>query len=224
MYYEIKNLYKKYDIPVIENLNIKFYERENISIIGPSGCGKTTLINILSGILKPDSGKIENFKNKKISFIFQEDRLLPWFTALENVLSVNNNVQKADEVFKTLELTGCKNKLPNQLSGGMRQRVSIARAILFDGDIFILDEAFKGIDEKLKIKIMTILKEIVKDKLCISITHNLEEAVFFSDKIIIVSGPPLKIKKTIYLNKFKSMNNSELLENIRNNINLQENI
>lgn len=136
------------DKPVFENLTLTLPDR--CVLIAPSGRGKTTLLRLAAGLLKPDSGKISGVP-EKISFLFQDDRLLPWFSARKNIEAVLPRGHE-DEVagyLRAVELSEFAEKLPDELSGGQRRRVSLARALACGGDLLILDEPFKGLDEPL---------------------------------------------------------------------------
>lgn len=194
--YYINDLTKKYkDLVVLNKFNLEIPDNGILCLNGPSGCGKTTLLSIIAGLVIPDCGELEGFQNKKISYVFQEDRLLPWLTAYENVECVMNTKCKyaPDYFLNLVKLGDSKHKYPGELSGGMQRRVAIARALAFEGDIFILDEPFKGLDDLLKIDIMNIIKKMSDEKLVLLITHDIEEAMYLATKIINVSGPPLKI-------------------------------
>lgn len=192
----VKNLTKKYNTPVLNEFSFDFPEKGVVCLLGKSGCGKTTLINCIAGIEKFDSGEV-NGVSEKISFVFQEDRLLPWISAKRNVLAVNDDERLCDEIFEKMGLSEHKDKLPEELSGGMRQRVSIARAISYGGEVIFLDEPFKGIDVKTKADVIEAVKELIEDKLCIFITHDITEAKLLSDIIVILDGPPLNVRQVV---------------------------
>ena len=198
---EINNLTKKYDTTVLDNFTFTFPDKGVVCLLGKSGCGKTTLINCIAGLEKTDGGSIEGRGNSKISFVFQEDRLIPWISAKRNLFVVNNDEALCNDILDKMGLSEHKDKLPEELSGGMRQRVAIARAVAYGGDIIFLDEPFKGIDVKTKATVIDSVKELVKDKLCIFITHDLEEAMLLSDIIVILDGPPLKIINVVEKDK-----------------------
>ncbi|MBE6007896.1 MAG: ATP-binding cassette domain-containing protein [Lachnospiraceae bacterium] len=191
---EIKKLVKKYDTNVLDDFSFSFPDKGVVCLLGKSGCGKTTLINCIAGLEKTDGGSIEGTQNSKISFVFQEDRLIPWISAKRNLLVVNDDETLCNDILDKMGLSEHSSKLPEELSGGMRQRVAIARAVAYGGDMIFLDEPFKGIDVKTKSAVIDAVKDLVKDKLCIFITHDLEEAMLLSDVIVILDGPPLKVK------------------------------
>ena len=156
--------------------------------MGPSGCGKTTILRLIMGLEKTDSGMIQGGENKKLSVVFQEDRLWESFTAISNILSVAPKKISQEEAIKHLEEIGlrdCFNKPVSQLSGGMKRRVAIVRAILSCGDLIILDEPFKGLDkESLNLAINYVKKHTLKSTVIV-VTHSLEEAKLLeADEII----------------------------------------
>lgn len=180
------------DKKILDKVNFTFPENKVVGIFGASGCGKTTLTRIISGIEEADEGEVIGIENKKISYVFQEDRLIESITALENVEAVCDDKNLCLNLLYQLELSEAINKYPSQLSGGMRQRVSIARAMAFDGDIYILDEAFKGLDEGIKKKIMSLIKTKVSNKVCIFISHDIDEINKLCDYVIYINENPIK--------------------------------
>jgi NitT/TauT family transport system ATP-binding protein len=184
---EVKNLNKAYnDLQVIVDFNFTFEEGKVYCLFGPSGCGKTTLLHAIAGILSLDSGSITGLENKKVAVVFQEDRLLPWFSAAENIKFVADHPLLDPEMYlKTVGLEGFTNHYPHELSGGMKRRVAIARALAFNAQLLLMDEPFKGIDEKLKKTIMeAILKAKGSRQIVIFTTHNLDEANYMADEIL----------------------------------------
>lgn len=198
---EVKNLVKEFNTKVLDDFSFSFPEKGVVCLLGKSGCGKTTLINCIAGLEKADSGIIEGKSDSKISFVFQEDRLIPWISAKRNLLVVNEDEGVCDDILDKMGLFEHKSKLPDELSGGMRQRVAIARAVAYGGDIIFLDEPFKGIDVKTKSAVIDSVKDLIRDKLCIFITHDLEEAMLLSDIIVILDGPPLNVKAVVEKDK-----------------------
>jgi len=204
---EIKNLYKSYeDLVICKDFNITFEEKKITGILGPSGCGKTTLLNIIAGLEEYQSGSIKGIEGKTFSYIFQEDRLLPWSTVKENIRFVLDSIyhdQKAEKVANQyIDMVGLKeyaDYYPRQLSGGMKQRVAIARAFAYPADILLMDEPFKGLDLELKTGlIQSFLKLWSQDRrTVVFVTHDMNEALSFAHYIYVLKGRPLRIKDRI---------------------------
>lgn len=207
----IQNINKRYEDHIIfKNFNIDFKVDKINCIVGKSGCGKSTLLNIISGIIKNDTEVFKTVEDIGVSYIFQEDRLIDWLTVEDNIKIVASKHYGKDKLENIcdnyLNLVGIKEYkkyYPQMLSGGIRQRVNIARAFIYPSKIIIMDEPFKSIDIKNKMDIMKNLKEILsKDKrTVIFVTHDIDEAMFLSDYIYIVGDKPLKIKKVFKNNE-----------------------
>lgn len=172
----LENVTKKYHKKaVIDNLSLKIGEGERLAVMGSSGVGKTTLLRIIAGLERVDGGFVSK---QKCSVVFQDPTLLDWLTAVENVELVTDNSK--ENAYRLLEALGFDkedcHKKPAELSGGMKQRVSIARALNFRADCYLFDEAFKGLDEKLAEQVIDTVKEELKDKILIFVTHSQKEA------------------------------------------------
>lgn len=180
---QINNLCKKYgDKTVFENYTNTFDFDGILLIKGVSGLGKTTLMRIIAGLEKADKGEI--IKNAdKISFMFQEDRLIPFVSVLKNLTAVCNE-EKALYYLSLMGLENEKNNSPLSLSGGMKRRVSLARALCYDSDLVILDEPFKGLDEELKLKICEVIKNESEKRDFIIISHDTGDAEFLNAKTV----------------------------------------
>lgn len=201
----IRNLTKKFgDLIIFDAFNVTFEGEKIHCLFGPSGCGKTTLLNILAELESKSEGIIEGVNLEKCAYVFQEERLLPWRTVYENIAfvlkgkmtDVQMNV-KVEEVLKLVQLESFKDHYPEALSGGMRQRVSLARAFAVGADLLLFDEPFKGLHMELK----TVLMDYVIDywlqykPQLIFTTHDLDEAMHLASDIYYLDGPPLSIKK-----------------------------
>lgn len=184
---QLKNICKSYgDKQVLQNINLTLHHGEISYLMGESGIGKTTLVNILAGIIVPDSGEViwpDN--NRHVSVVFQEDRLLEWETALTNVLFVTNpaNINFAKQLLTQAGLADSINKKVAELSGGMKRRVSICRALIAQSDLLILDEPFKGLDTETKLTIMNMVKQHLS-KYVLCVTHDASEGKFLGGKLI----------------------------------------
>lgn len=200
--------------PVLENLSIDIGRNEFVSVVGPSGCGKSTLLRMLSGLLGPASGEIlvkgtpltEAVINPGI--VFQKPTLLPWLSVRDNILfpakhrfgKVSDQQKKlAVELIELIGLADFSDAKPNSLSGGMQQKVAIARSLLLGPDLLLMDEPFSALDalsrEKLGIEMVDILA--VKPKTVIFITHSIAEAVQLSDRVVVLSPRPAKVMESI---------------------------
>lgn len=174
---------------VFQDYNLEIKEQETTCIMGPSGSGKTTLIHMLLGLVKPDTGNIEGIKNRRIVAVFQEDRLCETIDAIKNVQIVctkNVTAEQIEKEFSMVGLTEYKNKPVSQLSGGMRRRVAIVRALMAESDMVIMDEPLKGLDEQLKNQVIGYIKKKTNGKTVIMVTHDKEEAAELSDVIILL--------------------------------------
>lgn len=160
------------DRTVLDNFSFTFPEKGVVLVTGTSGKGKTTLAKVILGILKPQKGSVDT-SSAKITAVFQEDRLIPSFTALQNVQLVSDKVS-ANNRLDQMKLSKSKALYPSELSGGMKRRVALARALAFSGDVLLLDEAFSGIDDQLAREIIKMICGEYKDKLIIAITHRTE--------------------------------------------------
>lgn len=206
----IKNINKRYNNKVIfQDFHIDFYKNKVNCIVGKSGCGKSTLLNIISGIIENDDEDFISIESYGLSYIFQEDRLIDWLTVEENISLVVNKIydkkEREELCNKYLDLVGIKEYkkyYPQMLSGGLRQRVNIARSLIYPSKIIIMDEPFKSIDVINKEIIMNNLKEILKqeNRTVLFVTHDIEEALILSDKIYVLGNSPVQIRK-IFDNK-----------------------
>ena len=200
----IRNLNKSYENEeIFKNFNLDFCDEKVNCIIGNSGCGKSTLLNIIAGLTEIQNGEISGVSLSDISYVFQEDRLIEWLTVKENLeLALkkyfDNSILdgKVDEVLKLVGIYDIKNKYPSALSGGMKQRVNIARAFGKPSKLILMDEPFKSLDYKLKYTIIDEFKNLLnkEKRMVILVTHDLDEAIYFQGNIIVFGNKPVQIK------------------------------
>lgn len=225
MYLQIKGIEKSFPqkdkgmIKVLDHIDLDIEKGQFVSIVGPSGCGKSTMLYLIAGLEKAESGQI-CINGKEITgsgsdrvVVFQEAGLFPWLTVLDNVtyglllkkIPKKEAEQKAIDMLKMVHLGNYIDSYPHQLSGGMKQRVSIARALVMEPDILLMDEPFAALDEQTR---MVLHKELLdiwrKTKVTVLfITHNIREAVLLSQKIVVFATRPGKIKATFVSNDSK---------------------
>ena len=176
------------DQKILENFSLSLEKGEILAVMGKSGRGKSTLLHLAAGLLKPDGGRILTHATK-ISYAFQEPRLFPWLTVAQNVSAVLDTPPSKEEMQRLLaavDLEGCDDLFPDQLSGGMKSRVSLARALAYGGDLFLLDEPFSALDEALCATLATRLREYLKETnaSAILVTHRSADAEALADRII----------------------------------------
>lgn len=199
----LKKIGKKYDgVEIYKDFDLTLNEGIITCIMGPSGCGKTTLLNMIGGLNPPDSGLMEGFYGKRFSYVFQETRLLPWKTVegnldfvLDHSLPKEERKALTDNLLNMVKMEAFANYYPSQLSGGMAQRVSIARAFAVPSDIILMDEPFSGIDINLKQAMLQHFLEIWKNdrRTILYVTHDVDEALLLSNEIVVFSKAPVKI-------------------------------
>ena len=168
------------DRQILDGCSLRLEKGQRLALMGPSGCGKTTLARIALSLLLPDSGKVET-GFERMAAVFQEPRLLPWLTAEENVNLVLSDsadtLPQARAWLERLELGDAAALYPSELSGGMQQRLSIARALAVQPELLIMDEAFKGMDEELKGRVLRVVDDALGDCALLLITHSEQEAL-----------------------------------------------
>lgn len=224
----VRNVSKVYgDVQALKDLSLEFPRGELTSLLGPSGCGKTTLLKIIAGLLEPTSGEIE-VNGQKVtgpgpdrSFVFQDFALLPWASVIRNVafglelrgVAKSEREAIAEKYIREVGLAGFEQKFPHQLSGGMRQRVGLARALSVNAQVLLLDEPFSAVDEQTRRKFQEDLLELVKNekKTFIFVTHSIEEAVYVSDQIAILLPRPSRVSEIIRPSSFRDKS----VDNIR---------
>ncbi|SMC55289.1 ABC transporter ATP-binding protein [Papillibacter cinnamivorans] len=179
------------DKPVLSDFTLRLPEEGITCLKGPSGCGKTTLLRVLVGLQEPDAGKVEGVAPGDCAVVFQEDRLLPWKTALQNLTILPGLEEKeALEWLRRVELGNEAGRYPAELSGGMRRRVALVRALAYGGRLLVLDEPFLGMDEELKKRLYPLIRNAGVP--VILVTHEEEDIRLLADRVYHFSGPPLK--------------------------------
>ncbi len=206
----INNLSKTYhtkekEILSIDDISLDINESEIVSIVGPSGCGKSTLLNILTNLEKPSKGFIRENKPLIIGYMMQNDALLPWLSVRNNALLglklqhklTNDNIDYVDALLKKYDLYDFKDNYPNNLSGGMRQRLALIRTLAIKPNILLLDEPFSKLDIDSRITISDDVYNIIKELniTTILISHDIAEALSLSDRIVVLTKRPAKIKR-----------------------------
>ncbi len=230
---EIKNLSRSFEIngshlPVLENISFSVSNGEFLTIIGPSGCGKSTILNILAGFIKPDSGEIyldgkrvRNLQNVT-AYMVQKDLLLQWRTVLSNTIlapelrgdELKKAKREATNLLESFGLSGFLNSYPSELSGGMRQRVALARTLMFKRPLLLLDEPFGALDAMTRFVLQNLLINVWQKykKTVIFVTHDIDEALLLSDRIIVLSARPAKIKSIYRISEKRPRDLASLAE------------
>lgn len=215
-----RNISKTYgEVEALKNLSLDFPRGQLTSLLGPSGCGKTTLLKIIAGLLAPDSGEVQ-VNGKKVTgpgpdraFVFQDFALLPWATVMRNVafglelrgVAKSEREDIARKYIDNVGLGGFEHSYPHELSGGMRQRVGLARALSVDADVLLMDEPFSAVDEQTRRKFQEDLLSLVENesKTFVFVTHSIEEAVYVSDQIAILLPRPSRVSEIIRPSGFR---------------------
>lgn len=222
---KVKNLKKIYhtknsEILAVENFSLNLKQGEFVAIVGPSGCGKSTILSILCGLDKASSGNIEIEKGLKFGYMLQGDNLFDWRTIYKNCLLglelenklTKENIKYVNKLLDTYGLKDFKKAYPNNLSGGMRQRVSLIRTLATKPDILFLDEPFSALDYQTRLAVSDDVYQIIKKekKSAIMVTHDLSEAISMADRVVVLTNRPSKIKN-IY--EIKLTNKSTPIQN-----------
>lgn len=181
---------------IFKDFSLELPDTGAVCFFAPSGSGKTTLLRVLCGLQQSDSGSVSGLESKRMAVLFQENRLLPHLSALDNLKLVlpRDRQQEALYWLERLGLADSAHKTPLQLSGGMNRRLAIARTLAYGGDIYLLDEPFQGLDEATLQSCLSIVRETTKGKLLLLVTHRREEADALCDTVLELSGRPLKVE------------------------------
>ena len=205
---KVKNISKIYqaengEVEAVRDVSFSVEEGEFVSLIGPSGCGKSTVLSIIAGLEEKTSGDIEI--DGQIGYMLQKDSLLEWLTIYKNVLfgleikniKTTENVKYVENLLKKYNLYEFKDKYPNQLSGGMRQRAALIRTLAIKPKILLLDEAFSALDYQTRIMVTKDIYDILKNEhiTALIVTHDISEAISMSDRVIVLSNRPPVVKE-----------------------------
>lgn len=203
MAFRINSLTKAFgETQVLENISLEFSEGSISVILGPSGCGKTTLLNIIAGLTSFEGGRREGFDTTRFSYAFQEPRLLPWLNARENAALALSGAMprvaalaRVDGFLEAAGLFEAARRKPEELSGGMRQRLSLVRAFAYPADFLLLDEAFTAVDLKTKLEIMDVFLRLweAERPTVVCVTHDVDEALYLADRVVVLSERPGRI-------------------------------
>jgi NitT/TauT family transport system ATP-binding protein len=200
------------ETPALENINLSAAKGEFIGIVGPSGCGKTTILSLIAGLIKPTSGSVRingmevEGPSSKVGYMLQQDHLFEWRTIQQNVmlgLEIQGKVdkdskEKAMQLLETYGLADFRNFYPQQLSGGMRQRVALIRTLAVNPEVLLLDEPFSALDYQTRLALSDEVSNIIRQecKTALLVTHDISEAISMSDRVLVLSKRPGTIKSS----------------------------
>jgi NitT/TauT family transport system ATP-binding protein len=193
-------------VPVLHDVNLSVNPGEVVVLVGPSGCGKTTILNILSGYIKPTSGTV--IREGIIRTVYQEDGLFPWLTVSENISLGLRNLEdesvrenEMHDLIQLIHLEGFENHYPHKLSGGMRQRVELARVLAGDSDILLMDEPFSALDYQTRLRMRRELVRVLekRPRTVVFVTHDIEEAAQLADRVFVLSNRPATVSRILQI-------------------------
>ncbi|MFA9439104.1 ABC transporter ATP-binding protein [Uliginosibacterium sp. sgz301328] len=201
-------------VTALDNVNLSLNRHEFVAVIGPSGCGKSTILRLIAGLLRPSAGTVSIYDlpvtepRDEIGVVFQKPTLLPWLSVLDNITFPmkhkygrvdDRDKERARELLAMIGLRDFAAKRPNELSGGMQQRVAIARSLLHDPDILLMDEPFSALDaltrDEMSFELLRIWSE--RPKTVVFVTHSIQEALLLSDRIVVMSARPGRVAEII---------------------------
>ncbi|MDH5409838.1 MAG: ABC transporter ATP-binding protein [Alphaproteobacteria bacterium] len=217
----VRNVYKNYgDVEALRDLSLDFPKGQLTSLLGPSGCGKTTLLKIIAGLLPANSGEVlvngqpVSGPGPDRAFVFQDFALMPWASTIRNVafglelrgVAKSEREAVAEKYIAAVGLKGFENSYPHELSGGMRQRVGLARALSVNAEVLLMDEPFSAVDEQTRRKFQEDLLGLVQNenKTFLFVTHSIEEAVYVSDQVAILLPRPSRVSEIIRPQGFRN--------------------
>lgn len=193
-------------LKVLDGLNMDIPSGSITAVIGPSGCGKTSLLNILAGLNRQSKGTVQGLGSRPCSYCFQEPRLLPWMSARDNILFAlsrfpdrKESEARADEALRRTGLLQFADKSPTLFSGGMRRRLSLARAFAYPSDVLLLDEAFSSVDLKQRIELLDLFQELWsrEPRTSILVTHEVQDALYVADQVVVLSERPARVLECV---------------------------
>jgi NitT/TauT family transport system ATP-binding protein len=211
------------EIVVFRGLSLGIDPGEFVAVVGPSGCGKTTLLNLFSQFIKPSSGTVESIG--RVRMVYQLDSLFPWQTVSENIAlglrhikDLAQRQQDLDEMLQLIDLKDFADHFPHQISGGMRQKVELARALVGDTDILLLDEPFSSLDYLTRLRMRSELSRLLEKcpRTVVLVTHDIEEAAQLADRIVVLSERPARIscEITMELPRSRDLTHPEVVETV----------
>jgi NitT/TauT family transport system ATP-binding protein len=210
-------------VEVFRHLSLEISRGEFVAVVGPSGCGKTTLLNLFSGFLKPSSGRV--ICSGRVRMVYQHDSLLPWQSAGQNIAlglrDIRNGAERERQLKEMLQLINLEEfaeSYPHQLSGGMRQRVELARALAGDTDILLLDEPFSSLDYLTRLRLRRELARMLEElpRTVVLVTHDIEEAAQLADRILVLSHRPARICRELQvaLHRPRELTHPQVVETV----------
>jgi len=193
-------------VEVLGGIDLEVREGEFVALVGPSGCGKTTLLNLCSGWLSPTTGRVD--RPARLRMVFQQDGLFAWLTVDENIrlglsqaTAPRDQRHRVDALLDLIGLTGFAKTYPHQLSGGMRQRVELARALVGEAPLLLMDEPFSSLDYLARLKMRRELARILREqpRTVVLVTHDIEEAAQLADRVLVLSERPARVRDEVVL-------------------------
>lgn len=200
-------------LPVLQQLDLQVYHGELVVLVGPSGCGKSTILNLLSGYIQPQSGLVH--RRGLTRTVYQQDGLFPWLTVVENICmglrdlkDEQHQQRELKELIELIHLEGFENHYPHELSGGMRQRVELARVLAGDSEILLMDEPFSALDYQTRLRMRAELVRILKQRkrTVVFVTHDIEEAAQLADRVLVLSNRPATISRELTITAARPRN------------------